>query len=84
MNQVSGDLKLICEKLEIVEKDFENVKAVKKYIEFINEVKERLKAYTNKFELITSKGNSLITEKRIVLVTILALLNCAVLPKLIN
>merc|ERR1712179_226800 len=38
--QVSQDLRLMTEKLEIVEKDLENVKGVKKDLEFINEVKE--------------------------------------------
>merc|ERR1712025_487046 len=47
--QVSEDLKLMTKKLEIVEKDLENVKGVKKDLEFINEVTKQMKAYTNKF-----------------------------------
>ena len=83
--QVSEDLKSMTEKLEVVEKDLENVKGVKKDIEFINQVKEQMKAYTHKFESVKTlpSGARQSSEKLIGFVSLLAFLNCVVLPNML-
>ena len=77
---------MMSEKLQVVEKDLENVKGVKKDIAFLNEVKEQMKAYTNKFDSAKTftSGTSHTTELKIGFVGFLAFVNYAVLPKIIH
>eukprot|EP00092_Neocalanus_flemingeri_P026279 GFUD01028486.1.p1 GENE.GFUD01028486.1~~GFUD01028486.1.p1 ORF type:complete len:207 (-),score=54.05 GFUD01028486.1:20-640(-) len=84
--QVSEDLLNMSDKLEVVEKDLENLKGVKKDIETIHGIKEKMKDFAHIFESakILSSTSSHTVDKRIGLVSFVALVNYAVLPNIIN